>query len=86
MSLKLAGVLDRCKTFDRPIDFAAVAELQNVTSPSRRRFYQEVFEIAERTGEREMAHAVGKVLARKPKRDPWIAKKFRGLRRRVFGR
>jgi hypothetical protein len=84
MTLRLAGALDRCKTFDRPLDLAAVADLRSVVSISRRGFYKEILDLAERQGEQDIAHAIKQVLARPNPKQRWLAKKATGFRRRVL--
>jgi hypothetical protein len=85
MMLRLAGGLDRCGTFDTALDLAAVAQLRNVKSVLRRRYYQEVQDYAEKAGDVQMARAVQAALHPTHGVGSWFKKKAQGARRRLLG-
>lgn len=86
MMLRLAGGLDRCATFDAPLNLDAVAEIRSVKSVLRRRYYQEVHDYAQEAGDVQMARAVHAALHPPHGIGNWIRKKARGARRRLLGR
>jgi len=88
IDLRMTGTLERCKTFDMPLDLKRVARLRPQRS-SRRVFLEEILEALESDySDPELEQAVRKALA-----DPDLVKRvlmkieklrFRGERRRRF--
>jgi hypothetical protein len=84
LTLRLAGALDRCRTFAVPFDLDRVSRLV-LTSDARRRFYQELLAAAKQCGDRDAAAVVEQVLRRRGHVKRWLARTAGGLRRRVLG-
>jgi hypothetical protein len=71
VALRIAGVLERCSTFDRPLDLSLVSRVQ-FESPSHRRFWVEHLSALERTNtDPQLTRAVRDMLNQRFERGIW---------------
>jgi hypothetical protein len=84
LTLRLNHALDRCKTFEAPLDLDAVSKLTSVQSVLRRRFYEEILQGSRANGDHEMADAVHRALFPPKSAGKWVVKKARGVKRRMM--
>jgi hypothetical protein len=87
LTLRLAGALDRCPTFDAALDLSVIERLP-VTTPARRTFYLEILEAARRVGDGEVASAVEGLLfpPRRRRAARWVFRKAGWVKRKVLRR
>jgi hypothetical protein len=85
VALKLAGVLDRCRTFDAPLDLQAVARLA-IDKPARRQFYEDMLRVAPTApgNNAEVIRAIERALIVPPP-PSWLRKQARRAKRAVLG-
>jgi hypothetical protein len=70
VTLQVAGALERCGTFDAPLDLAAVARL-GIVKPARRRFYEDILKAARAAGDERIVRAIEGALTA-PRQRGWL--------------
>jgi hypothetical protein len=91
MTLRVAGALERCRTFDAPLDLNLIAQ-GSVIKPSRVAFYREILDGAAAAGDHEVARAAERAITPAPPRrrrrrvGGWLFRKAGWVGRKVLGR